>query len=437
MGRLFLILFVFFCSVCCSAQYTVSGGIGTPYIYTDDLSGTGIEKVYLLNTLNNAQISYTSSATSVQFYRYRYSLSDKELIPASEISTTSTGGSTTYIISNLRDSYGYFVEENGGVKAAIWIIDYNTHQPVLNSISIIEGDDRCELLKLFVSKSDELSFYANNGSKRDIKRIYKITYENYKWNGDSHSFETETVSMQDEIGTDVIIEAPLKDTYFTLKGDQFAEHFGITKEIVSSEYNAVAVEGHIITEQTKRNNPNEKEDKNTELGGSAPVTIDFYGYGNEPVAAYYTWLIYNRQDQNNPIARYTDRDINYTFNQSGDYIVKLELANSSSTCIDTVSVSFKVTESFLEIPNFFSPGDSPGVNDEFRVAYRSLIKFKCTIFNRWGVKLYEFNDPAKGWDGKYKGKYVNTGVYYYVIEALGSDGIRYKEGGDINIVKSR
>ena len=43
---------------------------------------------------------------------------------------------------------------------------------------------------------------------------------------------------------------------------------------------------------------------------------------------------------------------------------------------------------------------------------------------------------TKGWDGKYKGKYVKPGVYYYVIEAKGADGKEYKKKGDINILRS-
>ena len=43
---------------------------------------------------------------------------------------------------------------------------------------------------------------------------------------------------------------------------------------------------------------------------------------------------------------------------------------------------------------------------------------------------------SKGWDGKYKGKYVKPGVYYYVIEAKGADGKEYKKKGDINILRS-
>ena len=42
---------------------------------------------------------------------------------------------------------------------------------------------------------------------------------------------------------------------------------------------------------------------------------------------------------------------------------------------------------------------------------------------------------AEGWDGKYRGKYVPAGVYFYVIKARGADGVEYERAGDINIIK--
>lgn len=49
--------------------------------------------------------------------------------------------------------------------------------------------------------------------------------------------------------------------------------------------------------------------------------------------------------------------------------------------------------------------------------------------------MYHFKDPAGGWDGRYKGKLVAPGVYYYVIKAKGADGKNYKRSGDINILR--
>lgn len=202
--------------------------------------------------------------------------------------------------------------------------------------------------------------------------------------------------------------------------------------------NDIEVEAKITYNVEKRNSPNElisDEDIKNNIF-SAPVTIHFYGEGGKD-AYHYTWSFYNKKDMQNYFLRSTDQDRTYTFEEFGEYLIKLEVADFNSDIISTDSVSFRVTESYIDPPNYFSPGDSPGANDEFRVAYKSIVKYKITIFNRWGVKLYESNDPAKGWDGKYKGKYVNTGVYYYVIYALGADGVEHPKKGAINIFRSR
>ena len=95
-----------------------------------------------------------------------------------------------------------------------------------------------------------------------------------------------------------------------------------------------------------------------------------------------------------------------------------------------------VGQSALLCPNAFSPGSTPGVNDEWKVSYKSIVSFSCAIFNRWGIKITSFDNPAHGWDGKYKGKLVPSGVYYYVIQARGADGKEYNLSGDINIINS-
>lgn len=412
------------------AQYEVSGGTAMVYEYERDLSNTNISKVYIINGLSGATIKYESTSASVRFYYYTQSLSDNVSVPAGDISTITSGGRTTYIISNLLDSKGYYAID-GETKKAAWIIDYSQHHPVLNSIDPIEDLDRCDNLKLMLNKSDDLFFYGTSGIRRQVRREYTIEYNDLRWSETEKKFDTESIRETNISGNEPIIDAPLMSTEFTLKGDQFAEYFGLNISVISTMYEAKAVETHIVAEQEKADGSFTEE-----LGGSAPAKISFYGYANEPVAYYYDWYIYKKEGNNlgEPITRYTDRDFYYTFDQSGEFVVKLEVASQESACTSTHQIEFKITESELDIPNFFSPGSS-GMNNEFRVHHKSIIKFKCTIFNRWGVKLHQFNDPDKGWDGKYKGKYVNPGVYYYVIEATGADGERYKKMGDINILR--
>lgn len=416
-----------------SAQFSVPSG-NTVFDYTSNLSGPDIKHIYVFNKLTGATLTYsTNSSNVVAFYKYTGSLSDKQPIPTSDITWTNSNNQTIYTIKNLEDGKGYIAETNGNTTEIVGIIDYSLHIPQLNSIEVSEGEDKCSSIKLQINKNDNLYFNTPAGKILQITRLYDLEYETL----DASTKEFTPITNKIEsiaIGSDLPVDAPLTDTKFTISGDQFAKHFGQAIKLESNTYTAIAVKGYIETEQTSVNTDNEVSD---ELGGSAPAEIKFYGYANEPATLYYTWFIYNLKNPNDLVARYTDKNISYTFRESGEYKIILEVANRSSSCPDTTSVNFSIDESKLEIPNYFSPGQNGETIKEFRVYYKSLVKFKCSIFNRWGNKIYEWTDPSKGWDGKYKGSYVSTGVYFYVITAEGSDGKKYKKGGDINVLRSK
>jgi gliding motility-associated-like protein len=120
------------------------------------------------------------------------------------------------------------------------------------------------------------------------------------------------------------------------------------------------------------------------------------------------------------------------FSQNANAVFGFDI---SSTINRGETYTINIGESHLLCPNAFSPGASEGTNDEWKVSYKSIVEFECHIFNRWGEKMTEFHDPSHGWDGKYGGKLVPPGVYYYVIKATGSDGIKYNLSGDINILR--
>lgn len=133
--------------------------------------------------------------------------------------------------------------------------------------------------------------------------------------------------------------------------------------------------------------------------------------------------------------RFNEQDLEYTFTEEGVTYVRYIGSNSDGSCEtygDTYTISIGASD--LKIPNAFSPGDD-GINDIWKVAYRSLLDFRCWIFDRNGNQMYHYDKPEGGWDGKYKGKYVKPGVYYYVIQATGADGKKYKKSGDINIIR--
>ena len=88
------------------------------------------------------------------------------------------------------------------------------------------------------------------------------------------------------------------------------------------------------------------------------------------------------------------------------------------------------------MPNAFSP-NGDGINDIYKAkdGYQSIVEFKACIFNRWGQKIYEWNDPAGGWDGKHNGKDVKQGVYFVLVKAKGADGRKYEIKRDVNLLR--
>jgi hypothetical protein len=51
------------------------------------------------------------------------------------------------------------------------------------------------------------------------------------------------------------------------------------------------------------------------------------------------------------------------------------------------------------------------------------------------AKQFEIGNPNGGWDGRLKGKFMNPGVFAYVVEVLFVDGLVKRYKGDVTIVK--
>ena len=113
-------------------------------------------------------------------------------------------------------------------------------------------------------------------------------------------------------------------------------------------------------------------------------------------------------------------------------------------CPDTLTTTLipidECNGNLISVPNVFSPnGDD--INDivyPYSTIIDQVITFK--VFSRWGELLYEESDfqtnsPGHGWDGTYRGKYMQPGVYVYYLEALCFSGDKVIKQGDITIFR--
>jgi gliding motility-associated-like protein len=79
------------------------------------------------------------------------------------------------------------------------------------------------------------------------------------------------------------------------------------------------------------------------------------------------------------------------------------------------SVLVLINQVDLVLPNAFTP-NGDGLNDVFRVTNAVLYPvFELSVFNRWGEVIYRSDDIRSGWDGTYRGKEQESGVYIWLI----------------------
>lgn len=128
---------------------------------------------------------------------------------------------------------------------------------------------------------------------------------------------------------------------------------------------------------------------------------------------------------------------NYLYNAPGDYTITMSVLDEYG-CTGTFSETVTVDDSvFLVMPNVLVQSSSVGNEkvdfEQMSPGFNLCIDYTYTIFDRWGVKVFEArNDPNNAdlfcgdcFEGKTdNGAALVPGIYYYVME------------GNFNILKS-
>ena len=419
--------------LCASGQVSFEGNTSDVMDITPD-NKTGLNKIYVLDGVEGVSMVYTATTMNpVTWYLY----GEQGGGYAQEIFDVVDDRENPYrsYVKQVQAEHGYIIEE-GTTRTYIWVTDYSRYPLQLNSLAV-DNDGDCGTATLHLDGSGaDIPYYTITGVKRVLSRELKLNYFNLEWDDETHYDEQLPVTeIIEGVKPTIVIPAPFCNTTFTLTGDRFLEFWGKEQPSVESDiYVTKAVEVHAVVEQEERNNDNEKKTPgSTDLGGSAPAHITFTAYYTDAVV-HKEWQMALDQDFENIQLRINQDVVDETFIEEGTYYWRFIGSNADGTCeypSDVYTVNIGVSE--LDCPNVFAPGSGR----EWKVSYRSITEFKCAIFNRWGNCMIEFNDPGQGWDGTYHGKEVPAGVYYYVINAYGSDGKHYKLSGDINIIRHK
>ena len=327
------------------------------------------------------------------------------------------------------DDGGYYIEKNGVQSAPFYVFTYPNYAPTDMAMSATALCKKTELT--LTGMIPDIKYTDGTGRTHTNARTCTILYTTLAWDNEQWIDSFATVNERLHTGT-YSLDPIYRATDISLSWD---------KDIVSqwdqepdsvvavlAEAKAISCMPTSITTTRGdggRSNELERPTEASVLKGSAPLEIAFYS-NPTPAVEYFYWEIYHGSTR---IVQRQDQDLRYTFMEPGAYRVVHSVSNRYCPCEDeidpdcqqdSIEILVNISESQLVVPNVFTP-NGDGQNDEFRVVYKSIREFHCWIYNRWGKLVYEFTDPAKGWDGTINGRPAAEGAYYYVIRAMGTD----------------
>lgn len=109
-------------------------------------------------------------------------------------------------------------------------------------------------------------------------------------------------------------------------------------------------------------------------------------------------------------------------------------------CVATDDILIRVEDGVsIFIPNAMgASGENAVLIPGFNTAVSRIKLFR--IYDRWGEMLHEAQnalpgDAALSWDGRFRGKLVNPGVYFWQIELELVDGAIVKKMGDLTVIR--
>lgn len=402
---------------------------------------TGLEKIYILYSTQGVSVSYTSAeGKNVSWMQYG-NLGGGH---AEEVASSQQGNVST--LSSFVGDKGYIVDD-GDRRYCFWVVDYSAHRLRLTSAQLA-SEQECGVTILSVQgEGDPIRYYTVNGMQKTLDQGISIAYTTQEWNESSSFPNFADVSSEvsfESLQPEYRLSPPnYCATKFHVSGDRFLKAWNWEESVETPIAQPYSVDARTFATQHSSSDSSSGDSSgsnqigsgdNEGLGGSAPCDISFEAYATDGVI-HHEWQLTRDPSFDEIDYRFTTQDLDYTFVEEGNHYLRYIGSNADGSC-EYVGDVYEVAigESQLKVPNAFSP-NGDGVNDEWKVAYRSLLDFQCSIFDRQGHQVCRLTSPEQGWDGKVGGKTVESGVFFYVIEATGTDGKKYKKSGDINIVK--
>lgn len=138
-----------------------------------------------------------------------------------------------------------------------------------------------------------------------------------------------------------------------------------------------------------------------------------------------------------PVVMIDNQHYTFTPPKTGEYTVIYTDPNGCQHLLRTIFVEIitnDCNEGTVYLPTGFTP-NGDGTNDILYIRSNFITEVYLTIYDRWGEKLFETSDTKKGWDGIYKGKKLDQGVYGYYMTFKCNNGQESFKKGNITLMR--
>ena len=143
-------------------------------------------------------------------------------------------------------------------------------------------------------------------------------------------------------------------------------------------------------------------------------------------ALSYSWTFGDSTGVNTP-------NPTHRYEEVGDYTIQLVAINGQ--CRDEAIGSVRVDpETFIYAPSAFTP-NGDGDNDIFLAEGIGILDYKIYIVDRWGQEMFHSANMSYGWDGTFKGKEAEMGVYAYRIDIINALGEDHRVMGHVTLLR--
>ena len=158
---------------------------------------------------------------------------------------------------------------------------------------------------------------------------------------------------------------------------------------------------------------------------------EFTFFNNTLNGTRYVWSF----GDGDSLETFSTQEVTHKYEQPGSYLVSL-CAYTSDGCSNCISYgNITVVEDYaIYIPNAFTP-NGDGNNDVFQYHLIGVKQAYILIYNRWGEKVFETDNPNEYWDGTYKGKLLTPDVFVYHIKLISYDNKQAEFKGSVTIVR--